>query len=223
MPCVTLPGRAAPTHTARYSEAGFTLLEIMVAMVVLTLIVTTAFGALRMGERSWEAGLARSGETETLRTVAGVLQRQFKQVLPLSWTEDAKKTIAFNGDLEQLRFIAPAPQHHGATGLFEYTLVAEADDSSTRLVLYYRLHDPDVNGFQPEGGDREKVLLVDELKMASFAYYGSPVAVEPPQWHSQWNADAETFPQLVHARLVAHEGQRQWPELFLALYTDMAK
>ena len=72
---------------------GFTLLEIMVAMVVLSLIVTTAFGALRLGERSWEAGLARSGETETLRSVAGVLQRQFNQTLPLGQCAEAHRQL----------------------------------------------------------------------------------------------------------------------------------
>jgi len=200
-------------------EAGFTLLEIMVALVVLSMIMTTAFGALRMGERSWEAGLARASETETLRTVSGVLQRQFKQVLPLSWTEDTQTTIAFSGAREQVRFIAPAPQHHGSTGLFEYTVVVEPYEDNAQLVLYYRLHDPDSTGFQPDSSDRQRVLLVDELSTASFSYYGSPVVGDPPLWHSHWNNDAEAFPQLVRARLVANTGA--WPELVLALHTDL--
>ena len=221
--CVTLPGRSVSPLAARHSDAGFTLLEIMVAMVVLTMIVTTAFGALRLGERSWEVGLARASETETLRSVAGLLQRQFNQILPLTWTEDSQTYLAFSGAREQVRFIAPAPQHEGATGLFEFTLVVEPFKSNARLVLYYRLHNPDSIGFQPNRSDRQRVLLVDELKTATFAYYGSPVAKDPPQWHSQWSIDAEAFPLLVHARLVANTGQRQWPELFLALHTGLAQ
>ena len=208
-----IPARIAPTI-----EAGFTLLEIMVAMVVLSLIVITAFGALRLGERSWEAGLARSGDNENLRTVAGVLQRQLNQFLPLAWAEDKEKTLAFDGDPEQLRFIAPAPQHHGATGLFEFHLAVENDDDGTRLVLYFQLHDPDSNGFQLYSSDRQRVLLVDGLRAADFAYYGSPVADEPPQWYTQWSGEAEAFPQLVRARIEAETGP--WPELMLALPTE---
>ena len=209
---------------ARRREVGFTLLEVLVAMVVLSLIMTTAFGALRLGERSWEAGLARCSETETLRTVAGVLQRQFNQALPLSWIEDTETTIAFNGAREQLRFIAPAPQHHGATGLFEYTLVVEQDDSINRLVLYYRLHDPDNNGFEPDSSERQRVLLVDEIKVGPLQLLSvSPVADDPPAWHSHWSNDAEAFPQLVNVRLEAKQGQQPWPELNLVLQTQLAK
>ena len=206
---------------ARRGQAGFTLLEIMVAMIVLSLIVTTAFGSLRMGERSWEAAHARTTETETLRAVAGVLQRQFNQVLALVWTEDKEKTLAFVGNRERMRFIGPSPQHHGATGLFEYTLAVESDNDGSRLVLYFQLHDPDIDGFQPQLGDRQRVLLVDDVKAAGFAYFGAPVADDPPQWYTQWNSDAEAFPQLVQARIDTARGP--WPELMLVLPTEPAQ
>ena len=219
----TAPGRRA---------AGFTLLEIMVAMVVLSLIVTTAFGALRVSEPSiMRQGKrrivveldkpTRSGETETLRSVAGVLQRQFNQTLPLVWTEDKEKTIAFRGNSEQIRFIAPAPLHHGSTGLFEFDLVAETDDSGGRLVLYFQLHDPDSNGFMPDLADRQRVLLVDDLRSAEFRYYGAPVADDPPRWHRFWSSEAEAFPQLVQARF--ESGSGPWPDLVFALPTELAQ
>lgn len=210
-----------PATPARQRAAGFTLLEVMVAMVVLSLIVTTAFGALRMGERSWEAGLAQATETETLRSVTGFLQRQFNQVLPLIWTEDKDKTLAFVGDRDRLRFIGPSPQHHGATGLFEYTLTVEQERGIARLVLYFQLHDPDFDGFQPQLGDRQRVLLIDDLKTAGFDYYGSTVADDPPQWHTQWRDDAEAFPELVRLRIDARTGP--WPELMLAMPTEPAQ
>lgn len=206
----------------RNTEAGFTLLEIMVAMVVLTMIITTAFGALRLGERSWETGLIHAGDTETQRTVAGLLQRQFNQILPLSWTADTRTSIAFSGEHDRVRFIAPAPQHHGATGLFEFTLIIEPHASGASLVLYYRLHDPDSPGFQPDDSDSQRVLLLDNLKTAAFNYYGAPVSGDPPRWHSQWGSDAETFPQLVHAHLITGSEQQQWPELFLSLNSSLA-
>lgn len=218
--CATHRVRNTPAHVSRYCEAGFTLLEIMVVMVILAMIVTAAFGALRLGERSWEAGLSRADKTETMRTVSGLLQRQISQVLPLTWTEDSQTYLAFSGTRERMRFIAPAPQHEGDTGLFEFTLASEPHENGFRLVLYYRLVDPDKKGFQPDSGDRQRVMLVDELKTATFSYYGSPLTGDPPHWHSQWETDAETFPRLVRVRLDMHTDRRQWPELLLALHTE---
>ena len=214
-------GHRSPTRQA--ADAGFTLLEIMVALLVLSMIVTSAFGTLRLGQRSWQAGVEKATATEDQRTVKELLRRQFSQILPLSRKLDGKERIAFEGDARRVRFIAPAPQHHGSTGLFEYTLVLEPLADSARLVLYYLLHDPDSTGLQEGGSDRQRVLLVEELKTASFSYYGSPVVGEPPQWHSQWNNDAETFPQLVRVGLTSKQGQRPWPELVLALHTDLKK
>jgi len=215
----------ASLQLSRHCAKGFTLLEIMVAMVVLSLIMSTAFGALRMGERSWEAGLARSTETETLRTVAGVLQRQFNQILPLTWIENAQTFISFSGDQQQLRFIAPAPLHHGATGLFEYTLVMETDSGKAQLVLYYRLYDPGNEGFSPDHSERQRMLLVDDLSTASFSYYGSPIAGDPLRWHSQWSTKAEAFPRLVRARLGTDTGTgpRPWPDLMLVLQSELTR
>ena len=213
--------RSTLPRACRRGAAGFTLLEIMVAMVVLSLIVTTAFGALRLGERSWEAGLARSTENETMRAVSGVLQRQFEQFLPQVWTIDKEKTLAFIGDSDQVRFIGPAPLHHGATGLFEYTLEVETDNDGTRLVLYYQLHDPDIDDFRPQLDDRQRVLLVDDLNDAELSYFGSPVKDDPPQWYVQWADDAEAFPQLVRVRIEAGSGP--WPELVMTLPTEPAQ
>ena len=106
------PGRLpAPSPRGR-TDAGFTLIEVIVAMVVLAMIMTTAFGALRLGDRSWEAGMQRAGESEQLRTTVTLLRRQLNQILPMVWSVDNERRIAFNGDRTRVQFIAPAPQHH---------------------------------------------------------------------------------------------------------------
>jgi general secretion pathway protein J len=212
-----------PWAAARQRVSGFTLLEIMVAMIILSLIVTTAFGALRLGERSWEAGIARSDETENMRTLAALLQRQISQLLPLTWTVDTRKKLAFSGTHDRMRFMAPAPLHRGATGLFEFTLAASRQGNATRLVLDYRLHDPGMDGFQPEESDRQQVLLVDEIETAAIAYYGSRKTGDPPRWHTDWSSDDEAYPQLVRVRLTSGPAQPPWPELLLRLQARQAQ
>ena len=125
-------------------HGGFTLLEVLVAVVIMAVIMTTAFGALRLGGRSWEAGVTRASGNESFRAVAGLLRRQVSQVIPMRWpSDDTEKRIAFEGTSAQLRFVAPAPQQYRDAGLFEYGLIVQRDGLDTNLLLSYIPFNPD--------------------------------------------------------------------------------
>jgi general secretion pathway protein J len=204
----------------RRSEAAFTLLELMVALLVLTLIVTSAFGAVRLGERSWQAGLARADASEELRMVSAFLRRQFSQILPLDWpAADNAKRIAFQGSREQVRFISPAPDRRGASGLLEFRLAVEAHADGVRLVLDHRLLDPG----SPEWGpieDAERIVLAENLSHASLAYYGAPGADEEPAWHDEWPEESDNFPLLVQVKLIDSASRHAWPDLYLSVHGE---
>ena len=214
-------------HSSLRRNNGFTLLEVLVAVVIMAVIMTTAFGALRLGGRSWEAGIKRASENETFRSVADLLQRQVSQVIPMTWPDDTEKRIAFEGAPNQLRFIAPAPQQHQQAGLFEYSLTAQRQGLDTRLVLFYIPFNPDAEEFQTLAS-QQQVLLVEGLESVVFDYYGSLANtgirstknIEPQRWHQRWDADAQNFPDLVRLRMEVSEGQQPWPELYLALLAD---
>jgi len=208
--------RQPPHRSGCSRQAGFTLLEIMVALLVLTLIVTSAFGALRLGQRSWEAGLRRADANEELRMVSDFLRRQFNQILTLGWSIDGEKRIAFRGDSSQVQFIAPAPHRRGGGGLLEYSLAAEPHDSGTRLVLSYRLFDPGASGLS-QGQSVQRLTLAERLQSVSLRYYGSPDSERPPAWHQHWNDDAIGFPRLVHVQVTGDSAAESWPDLYLAL------
>jgi general secretion pathway protein J len=207
-------------------DDGFTLLEVLVAVVIMAVIMTTAFGALRLGGRSWEAGVSRASDNERFRAVADLLRRQVHQVIPMSWPEDKEKRIAFEGASNQLRFIAPAPKQHRQAGLFEYGMSARREGVDTDLVLSFIPFNPDAEAFQRPARDQQ-VLLVEGLQRVTFEYFGSPgnagvrgrarTSAQPPSWQPRWAADATRYPQLIRVRLEVNEGQQAWPELYLAL------
>jgi general secretion pathway protein J len=201
---------------------------VLVAVVIMAVIMTTAFGALRLGGRSWEAGVTRASGNERFRAVAGLLRRQVSQVIPLTWPGDTKKRIAFEGASDQLRFVSPAPQQHRQAGLFEYGLSVQRDGPETNLILSFIPFNPDAEAFQ-RPARHQQLLLVAGLQRVSFDYFGSPAkagvkgrarartSAPPPSWHQRWDADAQSFPDLIRVRMEVNEGQQPWPELYLAL------
>ncbi|MGB5535079.1 MAG: prepilin-type N-terminal cleavage/methylation domain-containing protein, partial [Thiogranum sp.] len=205
---------------------GFTLLEVLVAVVIMAVIMTTAFGALRLGGRSWEAGVTRATDNERFRAVAGLMRRQVSQIIPMTWPDGTKKRIAFEGASDRLRFVSPAPQQHRQAGLFEYGLSAQQDGPDTNLILSFIPFNPDAEAFQRPARDQQ-LLLVKGLQRVSFEYFGSPTnaavrgrartSTQPPSWYPRWSADAGNYPDLIRVTMEVNEGQQPWPELYLAL------
>lgn len=202
----------------RRQDRGFTLLEALVALLVLSLIMTASFGALRVGGRSWEAGITYADDTETLRTVTDFLRRQFAQLQNTTWLDDAEQRIAFTGNQDQLRFIAPAPQQLDSAGLLMYSLSAEQDGLNQRLVLRHAPLDPGAEGFvlSPTA---ERLVLAEELKQVSFSYYGRKQTTDNPDWHIRWDVDAKAYPEMVRIRLDTNADQPPWPEMRLVIRT----
>lgn len=226
---MTYPARIAcisrPHHALR-RDSGFTLLEVLVAVMVLSIIMTTAFGALRLGARSWEAGVTRAIETGDFRTAAGFLQRQINQTLAMTWPGENTGRIAFSGLRNRLRFIGPAPQQQQYAGLFEYTLAVRTQDLEKELVLSYVPFNPGNNNFQTPRPDQQQVLA-QGLTAVSFEYYGvntvtgATTTTAAAAWHRHWAPDAQQLPELIKIHVQAESPERQWPDLIIAVHARL--
>lgn len=198
---------------------GFTLLELLVAIMILSLVMTVAFGAVRLGGRSWEAGIERANASEEVRAVSDFLRRQFAQMIPMSMGDEGVIQIAFAGDRNSIRFIAPAPRHPAVAGLLVYTLVTEEYAAAQRLVLSYAPFDPGA-GDLPEAESDQHLILAEGFAAISFEFFGKRAADSKPSWHAEWQDDEENLPELVRIRLVAMNGIGNWPELVLNIRVE---
>jgi len=198
----------------RLCVGGFTLLELLVAIMILGLMMTVAFGAVRMGGRSWEAGISRAKVSEEVRTVSDFLRRQFAQMIPRSEGNDGMPQAAFAGDRNRIWFIAPAPRHPAVGGLLVYTLIAEGYADAQRLVLAYSQLDPGASEIVEAETD-QRLVLAEGLAKLSFDYFGTQAADSIPSWHEEWSEEEDNLPELVRITMVAAGDADRWPELLL--------
>ncbi len=210
----------SPSLRCKLQRAGgFTLLELLVAIMILSLVMTVAFGAVRLGGRSWEAGIERANASEEVRAVSDFLRRQFAQMIPMSMGDEGVIQIAFAGNRNSIRFIAPAPRHPAVAGLLVYTLVTEEYAAAQRLVLSYAPFDPGA-GDLPEAESDQHLILAEGFAAISFEFFGKRAADSKPSWHAEWQDDEENLPELVRIRLVAMKGIGNWPELVLNIRVE---
>lgn len=178
-------------------STGFTLLEIMVSMLLLTIILTASVSLLFLNVRGWD-GLAADSERvldewlikDRIGTVLATLE-------PLKLPTPEGRRLAFAGEPRHLHFVAPAPQQFNAGGFFEYLLAVEPDQKlGWSLVLYYLGFRPDTRELAlPEGGHRR--VLFEGLDDVEFAYFGSKRRGAPAEWTQRWENDLDGYPELV--------------------------
>ena len=191
---------------------GFTLLEMIVVTAILMLIMTASFGALRLGNRSFEAGISRADQTEHFRATADLLRRAFSQLVPIIHEFDGESVSSFIGNDEGVRFIAPAPQNGGDAGLFVYTISSQRIDDGQQLVLSYTPYDPGQKEFNYRSVSRHHVLI-NSLSEVRFAYYGATHPDDNPGWHAEWFAEDDAFPRMVRILPMPLGETAAWPEL----------
>lgn len=97
-------------------QRGFTLIELLIAMTLLAFILTLLFAGLRLGSRSWDAAELRTGESERLRVAHGVIRNELAQAYPMKWRNVVDAGIAFSGEADAVRFVAPLPVRIGEGG-----------------------------------------------------------------------------------------------------------
>jgi general secretion pathway protein J len=94
----------------RELASGFTLVELLIAFVLVALISILLFSGLRLGIRSWE-GVETSAEFNSeLRLARDFLVRVLSQARPITLTLDAEPYLLFTGDVQNLEFVSrPSP------------------------------------------------------------------------------------------------------------------
>lgn len=192
----------------RTREAGFTLVELLVAMALLALLATLLLGGLR-ASRIAVTG-SESATERLLATARGIalMRRELQEADPLPLGNVTEPRIAFAGDASSVVFIAP-PGAYLATGGEEITWLAIENG---RIVLRYRPLDRASDRWPPLLDPRgmTSVVLLDGVARAELAYFGRMDATTPMQWQTAWR-DAPSLPTLI--RLSIASGGATWPDL----------
>ena len=110
--CPKCEVRGAKSEAPR-TVSGFTLIEVLISLTILSLIFVAVLGAIQVGAKSWESGEARAEESQRNRTLVEALARDLTMIHPLRVQEQDKDVIAFHGKSDSLEF-ATLPQSYGA-------------------------------------------------------------------------------------------------------------
>ncbi|CAK0753781.1 general secretion pathway protein J [Gammaproteobacteria bacterium] len=212
---------------------GFTLIELVIALSIVSLLTVVLFSSLRLGVRSWNTVDVRDSRLQETRLVRGFIRNALTNARAVQFQRDAQPAVLmFQGDNHRLEWVAPLSQFVGVGGLHLIRLEIEGGNPGFLRLTRWLNQPALLNGqagvpaWQPlpqtratrglspgpealEGVYDSQVLL-SQVHGGQFAYFGRRSDEQAASWHDSWD-DPMRLPDLVTVALTPEGGN--WPLL----------
>jgi len=200
----------------RGSEYGMTLIEMLVALALLSMLSVGLFAAFRLGEHSYQQVTRSAAGSREVLSVQGLVRRAIESsriVRGAGRMPTGAHSLA--GSTDHISFTAPMPLSEGARGDFRYELSAEPGSGGLRdLVAQWSLDGQGRHDSAPAANE----ILIAGAEEVTWSYFdaGDPERqLERRGWVSEWSEDR--LPALVRLAIRFPPGDaRVWPDLIAA-------
>ncbi len=196
-----------------YTTAGFTLIETMIALVLLSFVTVIGYQGVVFATEQWHKGEARLQSAYDYHQASGWMRARLGS---------AEQTTAFGGNGKSLLFDGKAGEVEFVTrfdrarqpGLYVTRVYLDERDHS--LYVAYYLHHPQVEPgleqFEPQ-----RVKLLPDVASLRISYYGRSTGQRKKAWQPSWR-DENSLPQLVKLEIETVDGVKH--ESFISVLTS---
>jgi prepilin-type N-terminal cleavage/methylation domain-containing protein len=202
------------------ASAGFTLIEVVLALTIFALMGTILYGAFSLGHSAVEKSEGSFTRNQKLRSVSDLLASYVRSAYPYRESEQ-DQSVYFSGEMERLSFVSAYSHGMGGRGMAKITIAKEqAGDGRGMLKLEesvpVRLSDEDGGAGQTHG-----LTIQDNIRDFRLAYL-DPQADEE-QWEDRWDAkERRTLPRAVRFTFIDENGKEvRW--IFPLMMTVLAQ
>jgi general secretion pathway protein J len=221
---------AAPNF--RYAM-GFTLIEVLIAMTLLSIMVVLLFTSMRICAQSWEQGENKITEVNEVAVVYNFFQRHLSLAIPV-WNDfltqddmnavgqpetgevggNENKLFSFQGKKQSLQFVSTFPASAGRLGMQLFSIQPQQQDGEQVINVTLTPFFPVAEG---EEWRREEVVLLRHVSDFTLAYFGAVEGESDSKnsWQDEW-LKKDVQPQLVKISINTTNGIF-WPEMIIAL------
>ena len=192
--------------------AGFTLVELMVALLLLALMSSILYGSLSLSATSWDRGEAKAEQAGDMRQTGEFLRQALAAEHPLRLRKAPDQPLYFAGANDSLAFAGATPGRVGG-GIYYFRIALAPSGESSKLLLSRTI--PDYTALKPPSFDgADASVLADGIAQLKFSYFGrDPDAADvvDPTWRDHWD-DPQILPLLIRMEVRTAQGT-SWPPL----------
>ena len=192
---------------------GFTLMEVLVGMTLLSMMLVLLFGSLKMSSESWERGEKKILDVNEAAAVYNFFRRYLQTAMPLlDYTNNEEQALSFQGKKDALQFVSVRPASFIGPREQLYSVSLERLGNEQVIKVAMTPFFPSAEG---EEWQKDEEILLRNVQHLSFEYFGSDEGETNPRWQDEWLMRSQ-LPQLIKIKIV-DATQDVWPELIVDL------
>ena len=176
-------------------DAGFTLVELLVASVIFGLVMLLMFNGMRFVQRAVASADARREAVEGTVTGLGLVRATLGDASPLYIRVANKDQLLFQGDEQHVRFALFEPDYIPGWPFVAYEYALGGDNGRQQLFVRRAPLSPGAPDLSVLNQAPARAILGFPGPVR-FAYFGPLRSRDQAQWRPQW-ADGDFLPQAV--------------------------
>jgi len=191
-------------RSSRDSCAGFTLIEVMLALALFALLGVVLYGAISLGQNAAQKTEVSFERNQRLRSVMDLLASYIRSSYPFRpLLQDA--SIYYQGEEQELSFVSAQSVAMGGRGIAKIHVAMEPENGVLKLE-----ESLPVSGDEGAGAYRNTFTLREGISDFRLSYL-DPQA-EPEQWTEKWDGkEKRALPRAVRMSFRAENGREvEW-------------
>lgn len=185
----------------RRTQSGFTLIETVISLVLLSFIALIGYQGLAFGMEQWRKGHDRLEFRQAYQQALGWMRNSIGSAERVVDRRTTQQAYRFSGDATAVEFVARFERARRG-GLYVTRVFHDTIDNS--LQVSYYLHHPEIDP-QADQFEPDRVTLLENVGKLKISYYGQAKDEKTLRWHAGWGKSMK-LPRLIRLDLETVDG-----------------
>jgi len=200
----------------RQQTQGFTLIEVLIAMTLLSMMMVLLFGSLKICADSWEKGENKITDVNDFAVVYNFFHQHLSLAQPL-WNDfsSEEKSFSFQGTAHSLQFVSALPASAGRSGLQLFSVNLELENTDSVIKVTLSPFFPVTDGAT---WHQEEETLINHISDFTLSYFGSTDGISLAKWQDKW-LNSNALPRLIKIN-ISLDNAIIYPEMIIELKVE---